>query len=222
MKKNVFVLGAGRFGINAAITLSEKNVNITIIDKDQKILEKLNTNNKISNSLILDSSNIEELNSTAIKSADHVIVAMSNVESSIMTCVNLKDLGIKNITAKVSSELHKRILVSLGINDVVFPELIVGKQIAQKILSSNLDVDIIYNGQLITILSVKMINPNFINRNAQDLNDNQNYNIFAINPNKPNTPIIMDIKDYKIEKLDNLYITIPNTQIKHIKKNFGE
>lgn len=222
MKKNVFVLGVGRFGLSAAQTLLEKNVNVTIIDNDEKQINESNIKEKSPNILILDTSNYEQLASTSIMSADHVIVAISDIEASIMTCVNLKELGVTNITAKARSDLHKKVLTSLGIQDIVFPEKVIGVQVARQILSYHNDINYIYNGDSITMISLKLNNDELIDKPLDDFKNDDVFNIFAIKQNKPNEPIIMNPKNYKLQKLDRIYLTIKNTELKNIKKYFGD
>lgn len=223
MKKNVFVLGVGRFGLAAAQKLIEKNVSVTVIDNDEKRINESNIREKSPNILILDTSNYEQLASTSIANADHVIVAISDVESSIMTCVNLKDLGITNITAKVRNDLHKKVLTSLGIKDIVFPEQVIGTQVARQILSYHNDINYIYNGDSLTLVCIRLNNDNLIDRPLREFKNDQAFNIFAIKHNKPMEPIIMNPSDdYKLQKLDRIFVTIRNEELKNIKKYFGE
>lgn len=222
MKKNVFILGIGRFGLAAALKLSEENVNVTIVDSDERRIKEANITDKVNDSLVLDTSNYEQLASTSILSADHVIVAISDIESSIMTCVNLKELGIKNIIAKARSDSHSKVLMSLGIKDVIFPEQVIGIQIAKKILSYHNDIDYLYNGEKITMLSIKLNNDNLIGRNINEFENKDAYNIFAIRTNQPLEPLIMNLENYKLQKLDKIFIIIANDKLKYIKKYFKD
>ncbi len=222
MKKNVFVLGIGRFGLATATTLIEKNVNVTVVDSNEKKINESNIKEKTPNVLVLDTSNYDQLSSTSILSADHVVVAISDIESSIMTCVNLKEIGITNITAKARNELHKKVLTSLGIKDIVFPERVIGVQVAKQILSYHNDINYIYNGEHVTMISLKLNNENLVGKNLDDFKNNDAYNIFAIKQNKPNEPIIMNPNNYILQKLDRIYLTIKNDELKNIKKYFGE
>lgn len=222
MKKNVFVLGVGRFGLSAAQTLLEKNINVTIIDNDEKKINESNIREKSPNILILDTANYEQLASTSIINADHVIVAISDIEASIMTCVNLKELGITNITAKARSELHKKVLNSLGIQDIVFPEKVIGIQVAKQILSYHEDINFVFNGESLTVVSIKMNNDNLVGKSLNELKNDDAFYIFAIKQNKPNEPIIMNPVDYKLQKLDRIYLIIKNTELKNLKKFFGD
>ena len=222
MKKNIFILGAGRFGIAAATTLAEKNVNVTLVDKDQTTLTDSNISDKGVTSLVLDSSNYDQLASSAITSADHVIVAISDIEASIMTCVNLKDLGIKNITAKSGNELHTKVLTSLGIKEVVFPEQIIGSQVAKQILSSHSDINYLFSGNELSIICIRLHNNEVIGRKLSDFENKDAYNFLAIKTNNPSEPLIMNTDGYVLQKLDRIFITIANDKLKNIKKYFGD
>ncbi len=221
MKKNIFILGAGRFGLAAAQALIEKNVIVTVVDINQTNLQNANLAEKGINTLVLDCSNYEQLASSAITSADHVIVGISDIESSIMTCVNLKDLGIKNITAKSKSDLHTKVLTSLGIKDIVFPEQVIGSQVAKQILSYHTDINYFFSGNELSIISIKVNNSELVGKPISDFENKEAYHIFAIKTNKPYDPLIMDLTDYKLQKLDKIFIIIPNDRLKYIKKYFS-
>ncbi len=147
MKKNVFIIGLGRFGQRLALYLRDEGCDVTIADINKDIVRSFSVANNFANAIILNSTNIEVLKSAGIVNVDHVVVAVSKIEDSILTCVNLKDMGVKNITAKASNKTHSRVLKSIGITDVIFPEEEAAKSIAQKI--TNTDIDIIRKGNIL-------------------------------------------------------------------------
>ena len=62
------------------------------------------------------------------------LVAMgSDLESSILSAINLKLLGVETIWAKAKTKTHHRILSKLGVDRVIHPEVEVGQHIAQVI-----------------------------------------------------------------------------------------
>ena len=50
---------------------------------------------------------------------------------SITTTLNLKELGIKSVVAKASSQTHKKLLEKVGADYVVFPEMEMGCEVAR-------------------------------------------------------------------------------------------
>ena len=54
---------------------------------------------------------------------DVVVVAIgSNMEASMMATANCKELGVPNVVAKATSELHGKILRRIGADSVVYPD----------------------------------------------------------------------------------------------------
>ena len=51
-----------------------------------------------------------------------------------MSCIALQDAGVKHIIAKAGNKYHKRVLEKLNIDQVIFPEEIVGAMTADSIL----------------------------------------------------------------------------------------
>ena len=67
---------------------------------------------------------------------DVAVVAIgSNIEASIMTTANCKDLGISNVVAKATSELHGRILRKIGADSVIYPDRDSAHRLARAITS---------------------------------------------------------------------------------------
>lgn len=219
MKKSVYIIGMGRFGSSAAISLLENGASVTIIDNDEKKLDSLTSSHNFSNCLVLDSTSREALSSTAIDKADHVVVAMSSIEDSIMTCVNLKDINVKTITAKAQNLIHKRVLKSLGIKNVVFPEYYAAIQTAEQIM--NADVTIIYSGKMNTILNVTLKNDEIVGLPIIEMNKQQKFfKIFAVRGNLATDDTIYNLEDVVTTKLMKLFIICDNDKINAVEKAF--
>jgi Trk K+ transport system NAD-binding subunit len=60
------------------------------------------------------------------------------LSESILTALNVKDLGVKKIFAKAQSENHGRILEKLGVNEVFFPEKDLAVSVARRIHNPNM------------------------------------------------------------------------------------
>ena len=58
-------------------------------------------------------------------------------EALLLTCVLLKELGVKRIIARANEEIHKKILKSIGIReeDIITPEEEVAKRLSKLLLS---------------------------------------------------------------------------------------
>ncbi len=128
------VVGLGRFGFQVAETLAEKGVPVIAIDINETLVEK--AKNIVSDAIQLDSTDEEALKASGIASVDVAVVSMGeDVESSILTTALLKNMGIKEIVTRATTDLHAQILGRVGATRVVFPEKDMGLRVAHSILA---------------------------------------------------------------------------------------
>nr|WP_263328180.1 TrkA family potassium uptake protein [Neobacillus sp. Marseille-Q6967] len=136
MKKNFAVIGLGRFGGSICRTLSEEGFEVLAIDKDE---ERVNAYAMIaSHAAVGDTTDEAVLKSLGIRNFDHVIVAIGDdIQSSILTTLILKELGVNHITVKAQNDYHEKVLVKIGADKVVHPERDMGRRIAHNMASSS-------------------------------------------------------------------------------------
>lgn len=144
-KKDFAIIGCGRFGSEIGQKLLENNKNVMIIDNDHSVIQKLSKVYDVA--IQCDTTDINALEESGVANVKTVIVAIANIESSIMTCANLKELGVKDIIAKAVNHVHRRVLRSLGIPRVIIPEIDIAERIAlQCLYSSNVEIIPITSG----------------------------------------------------------------------------
>ncbi|MBR0458824.1 MAG: TrkA family potassium uptake protein [Victivallales bacterium] len=133
MEKQIAVIGLGIFGTSVALALVKRNFSVLAIDMKPEAVENLQ--DRVTRTLILDTTQKKALLDAEINELDTVIVAIGNehLESSIMTTALLYDLGIKQIIARATSDLHERILRQVGAHEVVNPERELGEKVANQI-----------------------------------------------------------------------------------------
>ncbi len=218
MKKNVFVIGLGRFGRNLVLNLIENDVDVGIADIDSKLIQEFGSANGISTAITLDSTNLDALIASGINKVQKVVVAMADIENSLLTCANLKEIGVKSITAKAQNNTHSRLLKAIGVQDVIFPEKDSAELTAQQIIYDQ--INIIKKNKEITILSVVIKDEKLFNKPYKDI-ENDDFKIFAVKKNELNSKIEYNItNDDLIDKLDKLYIICDSSKLKNIKKIF--
>lgn len=130
------VIGLGKFGFNVATTLFENGAEVIAIDNNQALVDEIS--GRVSVAINMNSTDEKSLKMNRIQDVDAVILAIGNsIENSVLTAVILKKLGVSNIFAKVDSKVHGRILELLGVQNIIFPEEQVAKQLANSLLSSS-------------------------------------------------------------------------------------
>ncbi len=161
-----FIIGMGKFGTAVASTLTAHEAEVIGIDKSEPVLEEVKE--KLTSAICCDATDEIALKQSGIEDADAVIVAIgNNIQANIMTCALLKKIGIGRIYAKVEDNLHRRILISLGIDEIYFPEEIVGQNLAKQLILEEID-------QIVELSAghflAELVVPNdFVGKRLQDL-----------------------------------------------------
>jgi trk system potassium uptake protein TrkA len=133
MKKQIAVIGLGRFGISLATTLVSEGHDVLAIDKDEIKIQ--NAASILTHTIQADAVNESLLNELGISNFDIAIVAIgSAIESSVLTTILLKKLGVDYVIARANDELHGSILEKIGADYVVYAEREMGSRVAHGIL----------------------------------------------------------------------------------------
>lgn len=133
-KKQFAVIGLGRFGRAVCATLHGLGYEVMGIDSEEKRVARVLTDRLAAHSLQLDSTDSAALKEAGILEFDTVIVAIGNyLEASIITTLNLKEGGVKNVVTKASSETHEKLLKKVGADLVIFPEHEMGCTLARSL-----------------------------------------------------------------------------------------
>lgn len=136
MRKQYGVIGLGIFGRTIAQSLSEYDVDVIAVDKNYQHVEKLASD--VTQSAVLDSTQLKALQEMGMGDCDVVVVAIgSHLETAILTVLNLKELGVKTVVAKANNEMNAKILLKIGADEVIQPELSMGERVAKALLSEH-------------------------------------------------------------------------------------
>lgn len=136
MKKQILVIGLGRFGESLARTLSELGVEVLAADRDEELVNRAIT--YATQAVQLDAVDEAALNALGVNNFDVVCICIGEVEPSILVTLLCKDRGVAKIVAKASSDLHAKVLNMVGADRIVFPERDYGVRLAHSLVSANL------------------------------------------------------------------------------------
>jgi trk system potassium uptake protein len=134
----VLVCGLGRFGAATAVTLARMGHEVLGVDRDPTIVK--DHANLLSHAVEADSTNLEMLEQLGARDAAIAVIGIgTSVESSVLTCANLVDLGIPQIWGKALSGAHGKILERIGVHHVVYPEKDAGQRVAHLVTGRLMD-----------------------------------------------------------------------------------
>ena len=136
MKKEFVVIGLGRFGGSIVRELVKQGANVMAIDTDS---ERVDEYARIATqSVVADTTEEETIKSLGLWNFEHVIVAIGeDIQSSILTTLILKELGVAQITVKAQNDYHEKVLLKIGADFVVHPERDMGIRIANNMMSNS-------------------------------------------------------------------------------------
>lgn len=136
MKKQIAVIGLGRFGISLIEELTILGYDVLAVDIDS---DKVNSVvNICTHAVQADAMDEQALKALGIRNFDVVVVAIGeNIQANILAAIILKELGVKKVVAKAKNNLHGKVLEKIGAA-VIFPERDMGKRLARMLVSQNI------------------------------------------------------------------------------------
>ncbi|HOB28929.1 MAG TPA: TrkA family potassium uptake protein [Bacillota bacterium] len=209
MFKQYLVIGAGRFGSSVATTLYELGHDVMVVDIDAALVQQISES--VTHAVQADATSEAALSSLGIKDFDVIVVAIGHeIQSSIMTCILLIEMGARYVVAKAQTELHGKVLSKIGVNRVVFPERDMGQKLAHSLNAFNV-IDLIELSADSSVVEVTAP-AELVGRSLQELNLRARYgiNVIALRGKDGKTNIFPGAED-KINK-DDLIVAVGNNK----------
>jgi len=135
--KQFAVIGCGRFGSSVARTLYGLGYDVLAIDENEDVIQ--NISDSVTHAVQADATDEASIKSLGIRNFDVAVITIgSDIQSSILITLIVKELGVKYVVAKAQNELHAKVLYKIGADRVVFPERDMGVRVAHNLVSSNI------------------------------------------------------------------------------------
>ena len=201
MKKNVIVLGLGRFGTAVAKKLYEKNVEVMAVDINYNKVQKIS--DSVTSAVQADMTDEGALKELGISNFDVAVIGTgSSLEASIEASLICKDAGVQTIIAKATSDTHARILEKIGVDKITYPELDTGNRLANIISGSNI-LEMLKFSSEFTLVELKA-RKKWIGKNLRDLDLRDKYEANVVAFKRDDHIIFSPGPDEKIQEDDNL------------------
>lgn len=172
------IIGLGRFGFALAKTLADAGKEILVLDKDENTIRQIR--NLTDNAFIVSSLDKDTLENAGIQNCRTVIVCIGEkIDVSILTTLNVINMGVPRVIAKAISYEQGRVLEKLGA-EVIYPENDMAIRLANRLVSTNTLDSIELNGDIAIAeikLTSKMANQTVLQANMRK---KYNLNIIAI------------------------------------------
>lgn len=208
--KQFVIFGLGRFGISLATTLSEAGYEVMVVDKCEESIQEIAP--FVTHAVQADAADMDTLKSLGIRNFDVAIVAIGkDIQSSIMTTLLLKELGIPYVVAKASSEIHERVLRKIGADRIILPEQEMGIRIANNLISGNI-LDHIQLSSEYSIIEMGIL-PEWRGKSIIEVDPRGAYGINIIAVQRGGAIDISPSPNYILEQEDTLVVVGSNKQI---------
>lgn len=121
MAYQICVIGLGRFGGKMASTLFQRQHEVLAVDRNEQRVQAML--GQVTYAVEVEATNETALRDLGVPQMDAAIVALgSQLQSSIISTMILKNMGIPYIIARATDGQHADILHRVGADKVVFPE----------------------------------------------------------------------------------------------------
>ncbi len=219
MKKQFAVIGVGRFGSSVARTLYSLGFEVLAIDGNETRTQDIVS--MVTHAVTADSTDEEALRALGIRNFDVVVVAIGqDIQSSILTTLILKDLGVPTLIVKAQNELHGKVLKKIGADRVIYPERDMGQRVAHNLISSNI-LDHIEISPDYSIVEIHVTHQ-MIGKNLRQLDIRAKYgcNVMAIKGG--NYMNIAPHAEDLIKENDVLVVVGKNEDLRHFEVSFAD
>ena len=214
IKQSYAVFGLGRYGKAVAKELVENGAEVLAVDVDEDIVNDAIT--EIPYCKCADVTDADVIKKLGIASVDVVIIAMAtNLEASVMATMLCKELGVKTVIAKCSSEMNYKILSKVGADRVVFPESESGIRLAKNLLSSGF-VDMIELSKDVSMIELD-VKPEWVGKSLLELNLRKKYSINVVAITQANEVSVTIDPEKPLEKSMKLIVIANVAKLSKLK-----
>ncbi len=214
MKLSYAIFGLGRYGTAVAKELVKNGAEVLAVDIGEETVNSLV--DELPFCKCADVTDLDVLRQLGVSNVDVVIIAMANhLEASVMATMLCKELGVKTVVAKGSSEMHCRILSRVGADRVVFPENESGIRLAKNLLSSGF-MDIIELSENLSMVSMD-VRPEWVGKSLVELNLRKKYSINVVAIIRGNSTGTLADPDMKLDQSMKLIVVADVAKLKKLK-----
>lgn len=122
------VLGLGLFGTSVARTLAQNGVDVIAMDLNMDHVEEVV--DEVGIAIQGDFTKLDQLSQAGFGGCEEVVVASAErLDYAILAILNLRKLGVENITVKTKNKDYREVLMKVGATRIILPEVEMGVQI---------------------------------------------------------------------------------------------
>ncbi len=134
--KSILVIGLGRFGRHLCQKFMSLGNEVMIVDQSEAAVSALA--GSVTSAQIADCTDEAVLAELGVRNFDLCFVCIgTNFASSLLITSLLKDMGARRVIAKASQDIHAKLLLRNGADEVVYPERDSAERMAVRLSAQN-------------------------------------------------------------------------------------
>ena len=213
--KSYIVIGLGRFGSSIARQLCQLGEEVLAVDTHEENVQRIA--NDVTHAVVADAREKDVLRALGVREVDCAIVSIgNNLASSVLSVMNLMELGVPYVVAKAHDESHRRVLEKLGVNRVVIPEQEHAQRLGRSLFSHNV-LDYIELSQDYGILEVPAPK-NWVGKSLKELNVRAKMGVNIIAVRSESKVNVSPSADYRIQEGDLMVVLGDNLALEAVQK----
>lgn len=213
--KSYIVIGLGLFGAEAARKLCELDCEVLALDIRSDLVNQVA--NDVTHAVVGDGQDKDVLRALGAGNFDCAIVAIGDdLAASVLTVMNLKELGVPYVVCKAHDETHRRVLEKLGVDRVVIPEYEFAGKLARSLSSHNV-LDYIELSEEYGILEVPAPAA-WVGKTVKELNVRAKLGVNIIAVESGSTTNVAPGADYRIQPGDIMVVLGDNKALEAVQK----
>ena len=213
--KSYLVIGLGLFGAETARKLCELGCEVLAMDVVNELVQQVSGD--VTHAVVADGQDKGVLKALGAGKFDCAIVAIGDaLAASVLTVMNLKELGVPYIVCKAHDETHRRVLEKLGADRVVIPECEFAGKLARSLSSHNV-LDYIELSEDYGILEVPAPK-SWIGKTLKELNVRAKLGVNIIAVNSGEKTNVSPSADYQIQTGDIMVVLGDNRALEAVPK----
>jgi len=215
MKREIAVIGLGKFGFYFAKTLAELGLPVVGIDTHATRVQL--ARDVLAKVYRADATKFEALEQLGIAEMSHVLVSVGDsIAASSMISMYLKELEVEQVWVKAVNPDHQRLLYKLGVDTVIIPEQLAAVQLASKVAIpgflqyASFDTEMSFQELVVDKWAGKTLR-------ELDLPNKKNIMVISIRHKDENHFNFIPNAEYRLEQGDRLIVMRRTSDIEEIK-----
>ncbi len=213
--KSYFVIGLGLFGAEVARQLCKQGCEVLAMDIRNDLVQQVADD--VTHAVVGDGQDKDVLRALGAGNFDCAIIAIGDdLAASVLTIMNLKELGVPYVVCKAHDETHRRVLEKLGADRVVIPECEFAGRLARSLASHNV-LEYIELSSEYGILEVPAPT-SWIGKTLKELNVRAKLGVNIIAVESGDTTNVSPSADYKVREGDIMAVLGDNKALEAVQK----